>query len=178
MAGRPNSSAAIAAHVQGLREAKAAFQALPDVARDRLLDATETTLSEIKRAARAHLQASPSIQTRNLYNAVDYTLNKNSGRGRVGIVNTTSTIQVGTRKIRVKGVIRAGAGGSASTAKGARLDRPGRRAHFVEFGTRKMRAEPFMTPAAESQKQPYLDRCQKAGQLTERDLAAIGGARL
>lgn len=175
---RPNNSAAITASVRGLREAKASFQALPEVFRDRLLAATETTLAEIVRGAKARVLSSPSVQTRNLYNAIGYTLTRSSGRGRAGIMSVTTTIQVGKRKVRVRGVVTAGTGGSALTSAGARVDRPSRRAHFVEFGTRNMPAEPFMVPAADSQKQPYLDRCRAAGKKAEADLAAIGGGRL
>lgn len=171
MAGRPNNAAAIDGHVAGLREAKAQFQRMPEAFQHAMLDATEKTLYAIASRARARLQASPSIQTRNLYNAVGSSLNKNSGRGRVGIQNTTTTISVGGRKIRVKGIVTAGAGGSASRAAGARKDVPARRAHFVEFGTRKMRAEPFMIPSAEAEKDDALARYKAAGKIAERDLA-------
>lgn len=167
---RPNNASAITAHVQGLREAKAAFQAVPEVFRERLADATETTVKEIARAAQARLLSSPSVQTRNLLNAVGWTMNRSNGRGKAGIQNVTTTLQVGNRRIRVKGIVKAGAGGSASKAAGASIDRPARRAHYVEKGTRKMPAEPFMLPAAESQEQPYLSRTMAAGQLAERDL--------
>src|SRR3954471_3099512 len=112
MATTPNS-AAVGNYVQGLREAKAAFQAVPEVFRNRLLAATETTLSEIVRAAKARVLASPSVRTRNLYNAIGYTITKTNGRGRAGIQNVTTTINVGGRKVRVKGIVKAGAGGSA-----------------------------------------------------------------
>lgn len=144
------------AKIQGLREAKAAFQALEPTFRENLADATETTVREIARAAQNRLQSSPSIETRNLYNAVGWTMNRNNGRGRAGILN----------------VVRAGKGGSASTSAGASVDAPRRRAHFVEFGTKHMKAEPFMTPAAASQEQPYLARCQAAGRKSEQDLAS------
>jgi HK97 gp10 family phage protein len=106
-----------------------------------------------------------------LYNAIGYTLTKTNGRGRAGIQNVTTTINVGGKRIKVKGIVTAGKGGSASTASGARVDRPSRRAHFVEFGTRRMPAEPFMIPAAESQVQPYLARCMAAGKQAEQDLS-------
>lgn len=169
---RPGNSAAIAGHVQGLREAKAAFQALPQIVRDNLLDATETTAREIARNAQARLLSSPSIQTRNLYNAVAWKVTKTNGRGRVGITSgQTMLSNLATRKrVTVKGIIIAGKGGGAS----GRVDRPSRRAHFVEFGTRKMPAEPFMIPAAEGQVQPYLQRCRAAGKGIEQDVAAIG----
>lgn len=166
--------AALQTHIRGLREAKAAFQALPATMRAHLNTATETTLSEIKRHAQGRIQASPSIQTRSLYNAIAFTLNKNNGRGKVGVSNGTTTITTGGRTFRIKGTLRAGAGGSALTSQGARLIRPSRYAHLVEFGSRNMRAEPFMIPAASSQEQPFLDRCRSAGKEVEKDLAAIG----
>ena len=164
--------ASLTEKIQGLREAKAAFQALPTIVRDRLLDATFVTLSEIKRHAQAQLLASPSIQTRNLYNAVDFTLNKNSGRGRAGIANVYTTLRIGGARRRLKGIVKTGAGGGAG---GSTQDIPRRRAHFVEFGTRHQPAEPFMTPAAESQVQPYLERCRARGPQIEQDAARIGG---
>jgi HK97 gp10 family phage protein len=139
--------AGLAAKIQGLREAKAAFQALPTVVRERMLEASETTASEIVRAARARILASPSAQTRRLYNALAYKVTQTSGRAKVGVTDVAFPDSRGM------------------------VDRPARRAHFVEFGTRKMRAEPFMIPAAESQKQPYLERCQRAGKQVEQDLA-------
>lgn len=160
---RPNDPTAIAGHIRGLKEAKAAFQALEPTFRERLGAATETTVREIARAAQARLLASPSIQTRNLYNAVGWSYTPTNGRGRAGIQNVTTTIRVGTRRIRVKGIVTAGTG----------VDRPARRAHFVEFGTRHMRAEPFMVPAAESQTQPYLARVKAAGKQAEHDLARM-----
>lgn len=154
--------------IRGLREAKAAFQALEPTFREHLADATETTVREVSRAAQNRLASSPSIQTRNLYNAVGYTMNRKNGKGRAGIQNVTTTIKVAGRRIRVKGIVR----------EGKTADRPARRAHFVEFGTRKMRAEPFMLPAAESQKQPYLSRVMAAGKKAERELAKIGSRGL
>lgn len=135
--------------IRGLREAKAAFQALPDIVRDNMLAAAQTTASEIARGAQARLEASPSIVTRNLYRAVAWKVTKTNGRARVGITNATFAVN-------------------------GRTDRPSRRAHFIEFGTRRAPAEPFMIPATEAQKQPYLDRCKRAGKGIERDAATIG----
>lgn len=171
---RPNNSAAIAAHVQGLREAKAAFQAMPEAFRDRLFDATFVTCSEIARAAKGHIQTSPSIRTGALLNAIGFTVSQKNGRGKVGVMNVTSSVFVAGKRIKVKGIVTAGKGGSASTSKGASIVRPSQYAHLVEFGTRNMPAEPFMIPAAESQKALYLDRCKRASKDAEKDLAAIG----
>jgi len=181
---RPNNASAIAGHVQGLREAKAAFQKMPESFRDHLNDATELTVREIVRHARARLQASPSIRTRNLYNAVSWSMNRKNGRGRAGVGSGSTTISnpslgtIGKSTVKVKGILVAGKGGSARTSAGAKLDRPSRRAHFVEFGTRHMPAEPFMVPATESQEKSYLDRCRAAGRKAEKDLANIGSRYL
>lgn len=175
--GRPNNAGAIGMHVQGLREAKSAFQALPQIARDAYLHATEMTLMEIRRGAQGRILSSPSVNTRRLHDHVNYTLNRKSGFGRVGVTSGSSRIIVPsvagkTRSVRVKGVVVPGRGGSALKSAGARIDRPSRRAHFVEFGTKFMPAEPFMVPATTAQKSPYLERIRAAGREIERGVAS------
>lgn len=168
------ASDALQDRIRGFRAAKAAFQALPQVTRDRLNVATELTAREIARLAKANLLASPSVQTRALLNAVGWTMNAKSGRGRAGVANVTTTVTVGSRRIRVRGLLIAGRGGSARTAAGAKTVNPRRYAHLVEFGTRRFPAEPFMLPAAEAEKAPYLARCRATGRPIEQDLAAVG----
>ena len=168
---RPNNSTAIAGHIKGLKEAKAAFQALPQLMREGLLEATEASVREIARLAQAKVASSPSINTRTLYDSIGWSINKKNGRGRAGVSNIKTTIQVGGKKYRVKGRIIVGRGGGAA---GSRLIRPSRYAHLVEFGARHMKAEPFMIPAAEAEKLPYLRRCQRAGKEVEPKVAAIG----
>lgn len=141
-------SAALQEHIRGMREASAKFRALPDVVRDRMLNATEVTVMEIARGAKARLERSPSIRTRALLNAVAWSISKKTGRGRAGIANAPGTTPTG------------------------RPDNPRRRAHFIEFGTVKMPAEPFMVPAADSQKLLYLDRCMREGPAIERDMVS------
>lgn len=174
MAGRPNDASAITGYVRGLKEAKAAFQALELVAREALLDATETTVREIARGAQARILSSPSVQTRQLLNHIDWRLTKSSGRGRVGVSSGETRMVVGGRKVKVKGIVVTGKGGSASHSAGAKLIRPSRYAHLVEFGSAHMRAEPFMLPSAEAQREPYLQRAIRAGKPIEQNLAAIG----
>lgn len=171
---RPNNATAISGYVRGLREAKAAFQALPETVREAMLDATETTVREIARHAQARLASSPSINTRSLYNHIAWKVTKSNGRGRVGVSAGETRMVVGGRKIKLKGILVAGKGGSAHTAAGAKLIRPSRYAHLVEFGSAHMRAEPFMIPAAEAQREPYLQRAVRAGKDVERATAAIG----
>jgi HK97 gp10 family phage protein len=175
---RPNNSAAIAGHVQGLREAKRAFQALPEIVRDRMLVATETTVREIARGAQSRLRSSPAIRTRALHDHVAWSISKSNGRGKVGIKTGSTVLNIGGRRVRVKGVITAGAGGSASTAQGARKINPTRYAHFIEFGSKRQPAEPFMIPATEAEKDPYLARARKAGAGIEQDMARIGSRTL
>lgn len=176
---RPSNAAALGDYVQGMREAKAAFQALPEIVRKKSNDAMETTLSEIVRIAKAKILSSPSIHTRTLYNSIAYSLNKNSNRGKAGVSNMTSTITFAhmggiARKIKVKGILVPGKNGSALKSQGAKLIKPSRYAHLIEFGTKKFEAEPFMIPAAKSQEQPLLQRMRAAGRDVEKDVAAIG----
>ena len=169
--------------IQGLREAKAAFQALPQITRDATNVATRTTVSEIARLAKGRILASPSLRTRALYNAIGFSMNEKNGRGRAGVQNVSTTIaqqagRVGKSTVRVRGIIVAGKGGSALKSKGAKVINPRRYAHLVEFGSRQMPAEPFMIPATASQKAPYLDRCIRAGKKIETDMRHIGSRNL
>jgi len=161
--------AGLAGKIQGLREAKRAFQALPEVTRTAMLSAVEMTAREMARAAQERIARSPSIQTRSLYNAIAWRATKTNGRAKVGVsAGKTTFYNVTTRKREsFKG--RIGARGGRQV-----LIRPDRYAHFVEFGTRKMPAEPFMIPAAEGQKGPFLDRCRAAGRQLEQGMAALG----
>jgi HK97 gp10 family phage protein len=163
------SDAAIAGYVQGLREAKAAFQALPEIAREAMLDAVMVTSSELAREAKAKILQSPSVQTRSLYNAIGWSVTKTNGRGRVGVTAGSSAAVFPSttgapRRRRIKGVI-----------VGNRLVRPDQYARYVEFGTSHMASEAFMIPAAESQKAPFLDRAIRAGKVIEQNVAAVGG---
>jgi HK97 gp10 family phage protein len=175
---RPNNAGAISAHVQGLREAKAAFQALPEIVREAMLDATETTVREIARAAQARILSSPSVQTRSLHDHIAWSVTKTNGRGRVGVSAGQTRMVVNGRKLRVKGILIAGRGGSAKKSDGAKLINPSKYGPKVEFGTSRMPAEPFMVPAAEGQKQEYLNRCLRAGKTIETKAAAIGNRNL
>jgi len=177
---RPNNSSAIAGRIQGLREAKAAFQALPQIARDRTNAANELTARMVVSRAKATLASSPSIRTRTLYNSVVYKLTPTNGRARAGVTNGTTTIassmmgNVGRSTMKVKGILVPGKGGSALRSLGAKLLKPSRYAHLVEWGARHMPAEPFMRPAVDAEKQAHIQRCAKTGPLIEQDLAKIG----
>lgn len=178
MAARPNNAAAIAAYIAGAKAAKAAFQALPGVVRDGMLDATETTVREIARHAQANILSSPSVQTRSLYNHIAWSVTKTNGRGRVGVSSGETRMVVNGKKVNVKGIVVSGRGGSALKSAGAKLIRPSRYAHLIEFGTSRFDAEPFMIPAAEAQRQPYEERCARAGAGIERNMSMVGARNL
>jgi hypothetical protein len=167
----------IEGNVAGLRSAKAAFQALPEIVRDAMADATFTTVSEIARIAKQRLSANGSIQTRTLYNALGFTMSMKTGRGRAGIQNVTTRVSNDSsskRTFKVKGRVVTTVNRSGVAA--SRIVRPTKYGHLVEFGARggKMRAAPFMLPATENQKAPYLDRCKRAGKVIEQQTSAIG----
>ena len=64
--------------------------------------------------------------------------------------------------------------GIARTRGAAGRDAPSVYAPLVEFGTSRSRGAPFMTPAAEGQRRPFLTRLRRAGKQTERDLRRRG----
>lgn len=163
---RPNNQGALEAHIRGLREAKAAFQRVPEVFREKLAAATETTVREIARQARARVIASPSVRTGALRDHISWSMNQKSGRGRAGVTSGTTTFVSAGVKVKIKGIYRKTAGGWDP-----QKIQPTRYAHLIEFGSRQAPAEPFMLPAAEAQKSPYLDRVRAAGKDAERDLS-------
>lgn len=175
---RPNNKAAIDKHVQGLRAAKAAFQALPEIVRDRMNDATEVTLHEIARHAKGHIQSSPSIRTRALLNSIAFSMNRKSGFGRVGVASARTRIGVLSlgKTVTVKGHIASSVRADGSVR--SELVQPSRYAHLVEYGTSHSGSEPFMTPASEAQRAPHMQRRMHAGKLIERDMAKAGSRNL
>lgn len=168
---RPNNAAAIGAHIQGLRELKAQFQRLPEVVRDRLNAETEWAVRRGVQTAQRNLESNPSIDTGALRDQIGWAMNWKAGRGSFGVKPATTTFRSGGKRIRIKGIVKS----NAKSAQGFTKDQPSRRAHFVEFGTRKMKSEPFMLPAAEAIKAPYLARVLRSGKSIERDMSTVGG---
>ena len=136
--------------VRGLAQAKRAFKALPDIAREALADATEETVIQIRAGAVRRVPV--------LYGFLrDHILSKMSRRtgvGRVGIASGTAVRPDGT------------------------VVSPSTYGHFAEFGTVHHGAQPFMIPAAEEQRNPYLQRAKASGRAIENDMAAIGQRNL
>jgi hypothetical protein len=171
---RPNNRAAINAKILGLTEAKRAFEALPEIARDEYNWATELTLREITRLAIARLLSSGHVRTRALVNHIGWTLNKKSGQGRAGVLKASTVMVLGGQKVRVRGIVQAGKGGSALKSQGARVIRPSKYGHLIEFDTGPGKTEPFMRPAVAAEQSHYLARCRDAGQRIEKGVANIG----
>ncbi|MGE3840050.1 MAG: hypothetical protein AB7I50_00540 [Vicinamibacterales bacterium] len=180
---RPNNAGAISAYIDGMRQAKARFQALPVVMQEKRLNVNSATAAAVAVGARQRLLSSPSIQTRSLLNHVKWKVTKTNGTALVGVTSGSTvqqvTVRVGNaavlKKVRSKGIIIAGRGGSALKSQGAKIIRPSRYAHLIEFGWLKAPAEPFMIPATNAQKEPHLQRWRAAGREIERDLAGGGG---
>jgi HK97 gp10 family phage protein len=133
-----------AGDVQGLREAKAAFSRLPEVARARLGDATRVTASEIVRNAIPNVPVRYGFLKRHLASK----FNARTGVAKAGVTS-----------------------GVERDPKTGKAVNPAKYAKFAEFGTVHHAAQPFMLPAAEGQADPYLSRCKAAGKMIERDLS-------
>lgn len=168
--------------IRGLKEAQRAFARLPDVARETWNElAIEPTLKAIAQQAKQNLQASPSIRTGSLLRAIGWSLDRRTGQGKAGIERVSTTIAIPGRRrgVRVRGIVVPGRGGSALMSQGARVIRPGRYGHLVEFGhagRRAARPEPFMRPAAASQESAFLARSRAVGPVLERRMAGGGAA--
>src|SRR5205823_13476201 len=126
----------------------AAFKKLPDVAKLRMGEATDKTAFALLQRARARV----GVRTGNLKAKLNYSFSASTGVAKVGIEPGTVGIP--------------GAGGSARTSKGARVETPSKIGHLDEFGhagPHPAGPHPFMIPAAEAEREPYLQRCRDAG---------------
>jgi HK97 gp10 family phage protein len=134
--------------LEGLKAMRAAFKALPEVTRDRLNEATEKTAFSLLQRALALVP----VLTGALKSKLNWTISRTTGIAKVGIE---------------KGLVGD--------------ENPALYGHLVEFGhagPHPAPAHPFMIPAAEAEREPYLDRCRDAGKNVERDMATIGGGLL
>jgi hypothetical protein len=148
------------AAVEGEREAIAAFKRLPDVSKEHLGDATDRTTFAILQRAGAKVRVRYGFLKR----ALDRNFNKKTGVGAVGI-----------RKGAAYPLPKAGDGNRRRRKTTAY---PGKYGHLVEFGGPKSRPYPFMVPAAEAEREPYLNRCREAGKKIEKSMEHVGGGRL
>jgi HK97 gp10 family phage protein len=131
--------------IEGVAKAVKAFKALPEVTRLHLGDAAQKTAFAIGQRAKALVPV------------------------RTGALKS----KIGSSYSKATGVAKAG------IEKGAVGDEiPSRIGHLVEFGhagPSPAGPHPFMIPAAEAEREPFLDRCHRAGKEIERDLSQSGG---
>lgn len=132
--------------VKGLGALKRAFKALPDITREALLEATEETAEQVRAGAVRRVPVRYGF----LRNHIDKMISRRTGVAKVGITKG--------RETRPDGVVAE----------------PKRYAHLAEFGSIHNAPAHFMLNAAEEERLAYLDRCRKAGQAIERDMATIG----
>lgn len=133
--------------VRGLAALRRAFKAMPEVARDALLEATEETAEHVRAGAVRRVPVRYGF----LRSHIDTTISRRTGVARVGVTKGKET--------RPDGVV----------------VEPRRYAHLVEFGGVHNDATHFMLNAAEGERLAYLERCRKSGVRIERNLATIGG---
>lgn len=170
MASRFDKSALI-----GLVEAKAAFKAATPIIQDKLADATEATVRVIAFQAQTNVRRRFGI----LAQHIRWSMSRATGVGKVGIgpretIWTQGKVQLGAR---VAGDI----GAARLRSQGAISETPTAIAHLIEFGhggPHPAPAYPFMIPAAEGERENYLQRCRNAGQEAEQTIAATGGGLL
>lgn len=169
--------------VSGLRAAKDAFKALPQVTRDRTNQAVEDTTQAIYRGAVRRV--APHRRYGFLQRYLDTSMNRKTGTGKVGLPRLAAVIPAGPSAGFMSRTVRAGKRrfeiiGRPTAGHGTRVVYPSKYAHLVEFGHRRGRgtsaapAYPFMIPSAEAERSKFLTRCQEAGRGIERDMAAIG----
>jgi HK97 gp10 family phage protein len=129
--------------VKGLRETRAAFKLVHPVFRRHMWNATSLTGTRIEQEAGRRVPVRSGL----LNEAIDVTRSRATGVAKIGIRRKSSGTFMGRTVI------------------------PGRYAHLVEFGTVHSRPRPFMLPAAEGQRGPYLIRAKAAGKKAELEMA-------
>lgn len=134
--------------IHGLKEARANFARLPDVARTRYATATRESAQMI--VARARLRV--PVRFGFLKNAIDFAFDKKSGVALVGSRKEKHLIPV--------------AGGKTKTAQ------PSKYLHLVEFGTSHSKATPVIGPAGEAEKPNFERQMRTTATDVERDLSA------
>jgi hypothetical protein len=145
------------ASVSGEKECIAAFKRLPDVAKDRFGDATQKTAFALLQREKAGVH----VLSGALKAALDYSYSKTTGVALVGIAKGAAAIPI-------------------PGSKGKHAN-PAQYGHSLEFGHGGPYAaspHPFAIPAAEAEKDPFLDRCRTAGKEIERDMEHVGGSFL
>lgn len=144
----------ITMHVSGLSELGRRMSTLKsDIALKTARSATGAAANIVKKLAKAHILSSPSVDTRSLYESV--IVKKLPKKDTVLTSEHIVTVRGRGKKSKKTGITQTSAP----------------HAHFVEFGTVKMPAEPFLRPGFEEGKAKAVDamidrlrkRIEKAG---------------
>ena len=145
----------ISGKLTGAKAWKATFAAMPQIVQDRMGDAVQLTASEMKRDAKGRVD----VETGTLRDHIDFSYSPTYCRAKIGI--TPGTIFIGQGN---KGKVKA--------------YRASHYAHLVEFGSSRLKAHPFMTPAFTGQQGPFDARMQAAQRASIDDLANLGSSLL
>ena len=163
--------------VGGLRAATAAFRALPDASQRLLNEATEQTANAILAKARRNVPVRRGkgflgYAGGALRAAMDSSISQKTGIGLVGLTRSNRWVSTGKGRPKRQAGSTIYLAGKTGTAAGGRTISPAKYGHLVEFGhggPKPAPPHPFMIPAAESERLPYLDRCRQAGADLERE---------
>jgi HK97 gp10 family phage protein len=146
--------------VTGLAQAKKAILSIDEVTRANLTDAVRKTAIAMVSDAQSRVP----VRTGTLRKFIGWSgATKKNPFAKVGV--RSGYVNIGTRQ-RGKG------------RGNAIIHAPRKIAHLVEFGhggPHPAAPHPFMIPAAEAQREPFLQRCRVAGKRIERDLTNRGG---
>ena len=119
--------------VIGAKEIEALLKSLPEKVAEKVTTAAlRAGAAVIARQARTNIKSNPSIDSGLLLKSVTSRAKKRSKKG-------SKVVSVGIRRVKEQ-VKRKGRKGTSAAS-------PSRYAHFVEFGTKNMKAEPFMRTA-------------------------------
>lgn len=169
------------AALAGLKDAQAAFRRLPDVTRERMLEATDDATVRILAGARRRV--APHRRYGFLERYLARSVNKRTGEGRIGLPHVAAVIPGGASPASARSAVirRRGAATfhvyGTGSARGGKVVYPSKYGHLVEFGHTRGAGKssappyPFMIPAAEAEKGHFLQRCRDAGPKIERDLS-------
>lgn len=126
--------------VRGLKEIEALLEKLPDRISANVLNAAlRRGASVIAKEARKNLRASPSIDSALLEKSISSRARRQKRKGKyVG----RAVVSIGAQRVTTQ-VVRKGHKKPVTAT-------PSKYAHLVEFGTRKMKAEPFLRPALDT----------------------------
>lgn len=152
--------------VHGVEQLVGLLNDLPAAVEKRVLStALRAGARVVLRAARARILSNPSVDTRSLYGALGIVERKKSTAG--GVV-----VSLGARRNYRRQVVRRG-------RKKPSVAIPAMYLHFLEFGTRKMPAEPILRPAIDETGEQVLSAIiAAAGRGIDREIGKLAAGKI